>query len=114
GVIVGLSVVTHEIPQEIGDFAILLDSGYSKKKAVLFNTLSSSSTIPAALISYYVLDIISTIIPFFLAISAASFIYIALTDLTPNLHRKIGSKYAITQIFLIIAGIGTIIFILSL
>ncbi|MFX0081176.1 MAG: ZIP family metal transporter [Candidatus Hodarchaeota archaeon] len=114
GVIVGLSVVTHEIPQEIGDFAILLDSGYSKKKAFLFNSLSSSSTIPAALISYYILDIISTLIPFFLAISAASFIYIALTDLTPNLHRKVGSKYAITQTTLIIAGIGTIILILSL
>lgn len=114
GIIVGLSVIAHEIPQEIGDFAILLDSGYSKKKALLFNTLSSSSTIPAALIGYYILDIISTIIPFFLAISAASFIYIALTDLTPNLHRKIGAKYSFTQLTLIIAGIGTIILILSL
>jgi len=114
GIIVGLSVVTHEIPQEIGDFAILLDSGYTKKKAFLFNTLSSSVTIPAALIGYYILEIINTLIPFFLAISAASFIYIALTDLTPNLHRKIGVRYSFTQITLIIAGIGTIIFILSL
>ncbi len=113
GIIVSLSVITHEIPQEIGDFAILLEGGYSKKKALLLNTLSSSSTIPAALISYYILDAISSLIPIFLAISAASFIYIALTDLTPNLHRKIGFGNSIRQIILIIGGIGTIILILS-
>jgi len=114
GIIVSLSVITHEIPQEIGDFAILLDSGYSKKKAFLLNTLSSSSTIPAALISYYIFDTISSLIPIFLAISAASFIYIALTDLAPNLHHKIEAIHSIRQILLIIAGIVTILIILSL
>ncbi|MFX1599678.1 MAG: ZIP family metal transporter [Promethearchaeota archaeon] len=114
GIIVSLSVITHEIPQEIGDFAILLDCGYSKKKAFIFNTLSSSSTIPAALISYYILDNISYLIPIFLAISAASFIYIALTDLTPNLHHKVEAIHTVRQILLIIAGIFTIIIILSL
>ena len=114
GIVVSLSVITHEIPQEIGDFAILLDSGYSKKKALLLNTLSSSSTIPAALISYYIFDTIISLIPIFLAISAASFIYIALTDLVPNLHHKIEAIYSIRQILLIIAGIITILIILSL
>ncbi len=114
GIIAGLSVIAHEIPQEIGDFGILLDSGYSKKKAFFLNTLSSSTTIPAALISYYILDLINSLVPFFLAISAASFIYIALTDLTPNLHRKLGVIQSIRQIFLIFAGICTILLILSL
>jgi len=114
GIIVSLSVIMHEIPQEIGDFAILLDSGYSKRKALFFNTLSSSATIPAALIGYYVLDIISSVIPFFLAISAASFIYIALTDLTPDLHLKSEITQSIRQIILMIAGICTILIILSL
>ena len=113
GIIVSLSVITHEIPQEIGDFAILLNSGYSKKKAFLLNTLSSSSTLPAALISYYLLDAISSIIPFFLAISAASFIYIALTDLTPTLHHKVEFIHSFRQVLLIIAGVFTIIIILS-
>lgn len=114
GIIVSLSVIAHEIPQEAGDFTILINSGFSKRKAFLLNLLSSSSTIPAAIIGYYVLDVISSIIPFILAISAASFIYIALTDLTPDLHRKIGLWHNIRQICLIITGIGTIILILSL
>ncbi|NVM35015.1 MAG: ZIP family metal transporter [Candidatus Lokiarchaeota archaeon] len=114
GIIASLSIIVHEIPQEIGDFAILLDTGYSKKKAFLLNTLSSSSTIPAALISYYILDVINFLIPIFLAISAASFIYIALTDLAPNLHRKVEFIHSIRQILLIIAGICTIIIIISI
>ncbi len=114
GILVSLSIITHEIPQEIGDFAILLDSGYSKKKAFILNTLSSSSTIPAALISYYILDVIRSLIPIFLAISAASFIYIALTDLAPNLHRKVDLIHSIRQILLIIAGVCTIIIIISI
>lgn len=114
GIIVGLSVIAHEVPQEVGDFAILIESGYSKRKAFLLNLLSSSFTIPGALIGYCILDSISVIIPFVLAISAASFIYIALTDLTPNLHRKIGLGNSIKQIIFIIGGIGTIILIISL
>ena len=114
GITISLSVIAHEVPQEVGDFAILLDCGYSRRKAFSLNLLSSSFTIPAALISYYILDAVSSIIPFILALSAASFIYIALTDLTPDLHRKIGLVSNIRQIFLIIAGVGTILLILSL
>jgi zinc and cadmium transporter len=114
GIIVSLSIIAHEIPQEIGDFAILIDSGYSKKKAFLLNTLSSSSTIPAALLSFFLFEIINFLIPIFLSISAASFIYIALTDLAPNLHQKIKFKQSVRQILLILAGICTIIIILSL
>ncbi|MFW9898920.1 MAG: ZIP family metal transporter [Candidatus Thorarchaeota archaeon] len=112
GIIISFSVLTHEIPQEIGDFAILLESKYSKNKAFLLNLLSSSCTIPAAIISYYILDFVSSIVPFIIAISAASFIYIALTDLTPDLHHSVGLKYSIRQIILIFAGIGTITLII--
>jgi zinc and cadmium transporter len=114
GLIVSVSVIAHEIPQEVGDFAILLDSGYSKKKAFGFNLISSLTTLPAAIIGYYVLEGISSIIPFILAISAASFIYIALTDLTPGLHNRSSLGASVRQLILILAGIGTIILILSL
>ncbi|MFX1392971.1 MAG: ZIP family metal transporter [Promethearchaeota archaeon] len=114
GIIISLSVAAHEIAQEIGDFAILLESGFSKRKSLLLNILSSSTTIPAAVISYFILDLVNTIIPIVMAISAASFIYIALSDLIPDLHRKIGLKYNIRQIFLIFTGIGTILLILLL
>jgi len=114
GLIVSVSVIAHEIPQEVGDFAILLDSGYSKKKAFGFNLISSLTTLPAAIIGYYVLEGISSIIPFILAISAASFIYIALTDLTPGLHNRSSLGASVRQLILILAGIGTIVLILSL
>jgi len=113
GVVASISVIAHEIPQEVGDFAILLDSGYSKKKAFLLNLLSSSFTIPAAIIGYFLLESISALIPFFLAISASSFIYIALSDLTPGLHNRTSLGASIRQVLLLLAGIGTILLILS-
>jgi len=114
GIAVSLSVIAHEVPQEIGDLAILIDKEYSKRKAFLYNSLSGSTTIPAAIIGYFILDIISLAIPYVLAISAASFLYIALSDLTPELHQKIGLKYSIRQLILIFAGIMTMILIFML
>ncbi len=114
GIAVSLSVIVHEIPQEVGDLGILIDKNYSKKKAFIYNSLSGSTTIPAAIISYFILDEISLVIPYVLAISAASFLYIALSDLTPELHRKLGAKYSIRQLILIVAGIFTMVLILAL
>jgi len=114
GLTVSISVIAHEVPQEVGDFAILLDSGYSKRKALLFNLLSSSTTIPAAILGFYLLESINALIPIFLAISAASFLYIALSDLTPGLHNRTSMKDSIWQLILILMGIGTIVLILSL
>ena len=114
GVAISISVIAHEIPQEVGDFAILINAGYSKKKAFFLNLISSLTTIPGALISYFVLEKINSIIPYVMAISAASFIYIALSDLTPELHHKLGFNTNFRQIILILAGIVTIILILSL
>ena len=105
GLVASLSIIAHEIPQETGDFGILLHSGYSKKRAFMYNTLSSISTIPAAIISFFLFDTLHLLVPYMLAISAASFLYIALSDLAPELHQKIGLKYYIRQLILIIAGV---------
>lgn len=113
GITAGISVIAHEIPQEVGDFAILLHGGYSKRKALSLNILSSLSTVPAAILAYYALDIMRAAIPHVMAISAASFLYIALTDLYPELHRKVGFRYAIRQFLMMLAGIGTIILFLQ-
>ncbi|MFX1315273.1 MAG: ZIP family metal transporter [Promethearchaeota archaeon] len=105
GIAVGITILIHEIPQETGDFGILLHDGMSKKKAFLFNLLSSTATIPAAIISYFLLEIFNEIVPFFLAISAASFIYIALSDLTPELHKSYETKAILKQLILVLAGV---------
>ncbi len=108
GIAASLAVVAHEVPQEVGDFAILLENGYSRKRALVFNTLSSLTTLPGAVIAYFFLGAMMEIIPYILALSAASFIYIAIADLVPNLHRRTGLMQTLVQIFLILGGIATI------
>ena len=114
GIGAGLTILVHELAHETGDFGILLHSGYTKKKAFLYNIVSSSTTIPAAIIGYFIIGTITSVIPFILAISASSFIYIALSDLTPELHRKLGFKYSVRQLLLIILGIITMMIVFSL
>lgn len=104
GVSSPLAVVAHEVPQEVGDFAILLHSGYGKGRALLYNLLSSSTTLAGAVSAYFAL---SSIVPYVLAISAASFLYIAMSDLVPGLHRVISLQNAAVQVAFIIAGILT-------
>jgi len=108
GIAASLAVIAHEIPQEVGDFAILLENGYSRTRALALNTLSSLTTLPAAVIAYFFLGTVQEAVPFILALSAASFIYIAIADLVPGLHRQVGLRPAIMQLILVLAGIATI------
>lgn len=108
GVSTAIAVIAHEIPQEIGDFGILLDSGYSRRKALLYNILSSITTLPGAVLAYFFLKTAKNAVPYILALSAASFIYIATSDLIPKLNQKIGIQVSIRQFILILAGVGTI------
>ncbi|MGA9395522.1 MAG: ZIP family metal transporter [Azonexus sp.] len=110
GIATALAVIAHEIPQELGDFAILLNSGLSKTRAIFYNLISSLTTLPGVLMGWYWLDEARHAIPFVLAISAASFIYIAVADLVPGLHRQSGAGAVASQTLLILAGIGTIAF----
>jgi zinc and cadmium transporter len=108
GIAASMAVIAHEVPQEVGDFAILLENGYSRTRALVLNMLSSLATLPGAVIAYYFLGATMEAVPYILALSAASFIYIAVADLVPSLHRQIGLKPALTQFVLVLAGIGTI------
>lgn len=108
GITTAVAVIAHEVPQEVGDFAILLDSGYNRQKALLLNGLSSVATLPGALIAYFWLDATQGAVPYILAISAASFIYIATVDLIPALHRQAAPEASLHQLMLLMAGIFTI------
>jgi zinc and cadmium transporter len=107
-----LSVMMHEIPQELGDFGILLKSGLSRKKAIWFNVLSGSTALLTGIIAYYTLEAMQSLIPYALALSAASFLYIALADLIPEMHRKSSVKSSLIQFGLILTGILLIYIIL--
>ncbi len=114
GVTISLTIIVHEIATETSDFGILLHAGYTKKKAFILNTISSLSTILAAIITFLLIGALGYLVPFFLAFSAASFIYLALSDLMPDLHKHTDAKYILRQLVLIVAGIVLIWFLLSL
>lgn len=105
GIITSLAVAAHEIPQEVGDFAILLQNGYSKSKALLYNMLTSFTTVIGGILAHYYLEDLQAILPFFLVLAASSFIYIAVADLIPSLHKKTDIKTSLHQIMLIFCGV---------
>ena len=110
GISASFAVIAHEIPQEVGDFAILLDGGYRRKKAFILNTLSGLTTLPGAVLAYFWLAEMREAIPYILGISAASFIYIAVADLIPGLHKQVAMRASLRQLGLLLAGIATIAF----
>lgn len=104
GIVTALAIAAHEIPQELGDFVILLHSGYSRKKALFFNILSSLGTVLGAVLSYFLLTDMQYLLPYILVIAASSFIYIAVADLIPGLHHKVKPSETLQQVSLIAAG----------
>ncbi len=111
GFFVTLSVIFHEIPQELADFGILLKSGMSKSKAIFYNILSGSTAILAGVLAYYFLQTLHSLIPYALAFSAASFLYIALAELIPEMHKRTTFKESLLQFGLILFGIFIIFMI---
>ena len=108
GIVTAMAIVAHEIPQEVGDFLILLNSGYSKAKAFLLNMLSSCATLVGGALGYYALQVIEGWTPVLLGIVAASMIYVAVADLIPGLHRRTALRATVSQTILIALGIGSI------
>ena len=114
GIVAALAIVAHEIPQEVGDFLILLNSGYSKAKAFLLNLLSSCATLVGGVLGYHALQVIEGWTPALLGIVAASMIYVAVADLIPGLHRRTSLRATISQTVLIALGIGSIALVRAL
>ncbi|MFQ5470145.1 MAG: ZIP family metal transporter [Gammaproteobacteria bacterium] len=105
GIVTALAVAAHEIPQEVGDFAVLLHSGFNRGKAFKFNLLSSFTTVVGGVIAYFGLSGFESVLPFVLAIAASSFIYIAVADLIPGLHKRPEPIVTLQQVALIISGV---------
>ncbi len=110
GINTAIAVAAHEIPQEVGDVAVLLAAGYSRSQALLLNIVTGVSGILGAIVAFTAVEVVPGIRPYVLAISSASLLYIAMSDLIPDLHRGTIDASAIRQVILIAAGIGTIVF----
>ena len=108
GVVTALAIIAHEIPQEVGDFAVLLHSGYSKARALQFNLISSFASVAGGILGFFVLRTMQSWIPTLLAFAAASMIYIAVADLIPGLHKRAQLRDTVQQVSLIVLGVATI------
>ena len=106
GLTTTLAVAAHELPHEVSDFAVLLEAGYSRGKALLLNMAASGTTFIGALLAYFVLDGVEQALPYALAAAAASFIYIAIAALVPILHSRTDLRSSLIQLMSIGAGIG--------
>jgi zinc and cadmium transporter len=109
GINTAIAVAAHEIPQEVGDVAILLGAGYSRRRALILNVASGVSGILGALVAFAAVRVVPTVRPLVLAFSSASLLYIAMSDLIPDLHRGQIDANAARQVLLIAAGIATIV-----
>ena len=108
GVVTAVAIIAHEIPQEVGDFLILLHSGYSRLRALAMNLLSSAATIIGGVVGYFGLQLVAGLEAPLLGVVAASMIYVAVADLIPGLHRRPELRDTASQALLIALGIGSI------
>lgn len=109
GISTAFAVATHEIPQEVGDFVILLHAGYSRSRALLLNLVSAAASAAGAVAAFLAFDVLPMLLPYFLALAAASFLYVAMADLIPGLHRGRTDASSMRQILLIGAGVMTML-----
>ena len=108
GVVTSLAIIAHEIPQEVGDFAVLLHSGYSKLRAFQLNLISSFATLVGGVLAYAALQDMQSLVPYLLALAAASMIYVAVADLIPGLHKRTQMRDTVQQVVLILLGVATV------
>lgn len=108
GIVTSLAIIAHEVPQEVGDFLILLHSGYSKTRAMMLNMLSSAAMVLGGVLAYYTLQSMQQWIPTLLGLAAASMLYVSVADLIPGLHRRPEIRDTIQQVTLIGLGVATI------
>jgi zinc and cadmium transporter len=108
GVTTAVAIVAHELPQEIGDFMVLLHSGYERRRALMLNLASSLAAVIGGVVGYFALEDARQATPYVLVLAAASFIYIAVADLIPDLHRSSDGRSTAWQVALIAAGVATI------
>lgn len=108
GIVTALAIIAHEIPQELGDFLVLIHSGYSRAKALAFNLLSSLATLLGGLLAYFALSGMQEWVPTMLGLAAASMLYVAVADLIPGLHKRTELRATLQQVLLIGLGVASI------
>lgn len=108
GMVTALAIMAHEIPQEVGNFAVLLQSGMARGRALFWNLMSSLTSVLGGVLAWYALRGALQLLPYALAVAAASMLYVAVADLIPGLHRRTDVRASAAQVLLIAAGIAIV------
>ncbi|MDO9013611.1 MAG: ZIP family metal transporter [Polynucleobacter sp.] len=109
GMFTAIAIVAHEIPQEIGDFIVLINAGFSRARALLYNVVSGALSVLGGVLGYYFLEKANAAMPYLLVIASSGFIYIAVSDLIPQMHRRSQWQESLRQIALIGCGVGLVV-----
>jgi zinc and cadmium transporter len=114
GVVTSLAIIAHEIPQEVGDYIVLLNAGLSRRKALLYNALSGLSAVVGGVLGYFVVGPWEALFPYLLVVAASSFIYVAVADLIPQLQQRMPLKDTAAQLAWLAAGMALIVVVVRL
>ncbi len=109
GVVTSLAIIAHEIPQEVGDYIVLLNAGLSRARALVYNALSGMSAVVGGVLGYFVVGKWESLFPYLLVIASSSFIYVAVADLIPQLQQRMSLKDTAVQLVWLAAGMGIIV-----
>jgi zinc and cadmium transporter len=110
GLVTALAIMAHEIPQEIGNFAVLLHSGMSRVRALVWNVVTSCTAVLGGVLAYFTLRTSLSLLPYALAVAASSMLYVAVADLIPGLHKRSDTRASLAQVVLIGVGIVVVAF----
>ena len=109
GVVTALAIIAHEIPQEVGDYIVLLNAGLSRTRALAYNALSGLSAVVGGVVGYFVVGQWEVLFPYLLVIASSSFIYVAVADLIPQLQQRMSVRDTVAQLAWLAAGMGIIV-----
>ena len=114
GVVTALAIIAHEIPQEVGDYIVLLNAGFSRGKALLYNAISGMAAVVGGVLGYFVVGPWEALFPYLLVAASSSFVYVAVADLLPQLQQRLPLKSTLAQIGWIAAGLALVLLVKSL
>jgi zinc and cadmium transporter len=113
GVVTSLAIIAHEIPQEVGDYIVLLNAGFSRSKALLYNGLSGLAAVAGGMVGYFIVGPWQEMFPYLLVIASSSFVYVAVADLIPQLQQRMSIRDTAAQLAWLVAGMGIIVAVIQ-
>ena len=113
GVVTSLAIIAHEIPQEVGDYIVLLNAGFSRGKALLYNALSGFAAVVGGVVGYFIVGPWEVLFPYLLVIASSSFIYVAVADLIPQLQHRLTLRATLAQLAWLATGLLIVVLAVS-